>query len=409
MTGSNRSRASRAGENFIAITDPGTPLVATAAERKFRGTFFNFPDIGGRYSALSYFGLIPAALLGMDLEEFLARAVRMEQACAPSVPARENPGIMLGALIGSMALAGRDKLTFLMPDSISSLGLWLEQLLAESTGKEGKGVLPVAGEPSEEPRVYGSDRVFVCFSLDGSTDTALEKKGAALTQAGFPVVRIRMEDRLDIAQEFFRWEIATATAGAVIGINAFDQPNVQESKEYTNRLLETVRKEKCLPEGKPILVQDGLSVFGEKMDSDLKGTLRLFFSKAGKGDYVSFQPYLTETDDNTSVLQDIRKIILERLHAATTLGYGPRFLHSTGQYHKGGPNTGLFLQLTADDPEDAPIPGRPYTFGTLKQAQALGDFEALRKHGRRVMRIHLGSDIRAGLQTFRNYVEEAIR
>ncbi len=401
-------KGDRAGENFVVITDPGTPLVGAARERRYRRTFLNYTDIGGRYSALSFFGLVPAALMGIDLNELLARALRMEQACAPSVPLRENPGIMLGSLMGSLALGGRDKLTFLMPGSIGSLGMWLEQLLAESTGKEGRGILPVTGEPAEPPQVYGDDRLFACYYMDDMDEADLEKKIDELIRAGYPTVRIRMEDPFDVAQEFYRWEVATATAGAVLGINAFNQPNVQESKDMTNKFLAIAAETNRLPEGAPVLTENPLSVFADETDSDLKGTLRRFLRKGKKGDYLALQAYLAEDPENQGFLQDIRAHCLERLHVATTLGYGPRFLHSTGQYHKGGPNTGLFLQLTADEPEDAPIPGHPYTFGTFIRAQALGDYEALKRGGRRVMRVHLGADAARGLEVLKSCIAEAI-
>jgi transaldolase/glucose-6-phosphate isomerase len=401
-------KGNRAGENFVAITDPDTPLAEIARDKNFRKTFLNYADIGGRYSALSYFGLVPAALLGIDLNEFLARALRMEHACSPSVPFHENPGIALGALIGALAREGRDKLTFIMPDQIAALGMWLEQLLAESTGKNGKGVLPVTGEPNEPAHIYGEDRIFVYITLGGYTDGIYERKVSALERLGYPVVKIRMDDVYDTAQEFYRWEIATATMGAVLGINAFDQPNVQESKDYTNQYLSMAARGEPLPEGNPAIIENRLSVFTQETDSDLRGTLRHFLQSSGKGSYVSLQAYLPETPENDRILQDIRARILEQSHITTTLGYGPRFLHSTGQYHKGGPNTGLFIQLTADTREDAPIPGRPYTFETFIRAQALGDFEALRKHGRRIMRIHLGSDPVSGLHVLEHYIMDAI-
>ena len=402
-------KGSRAGENFVAITDPATPLEREARDKGYRRSFLNFTDIGGRYSALSYFGLVPAALIGVDVSEFLARALRMEHACSPCVPARENPGLALGALIGSMAPGGRNKLTFFMPEAIASLGLWLEQLLAESTGKEGKGVLPVAGEPIEEPGVYGNDRFFAYITMTGISDSRLEKGVAALAEAGFPVVTIRLDDPFDLAQEFYRWEVATAVAGAFLGINVFDQPNVQESKTNTNRLLEAVGEKRKLPEEKPLFTEKLLSIYAREGQSDLKGVIRGFLSQAGSGDYISLQAYLDENTENDELLRQIRKHLLERLHVATTIGYGPRFLHSTGQFHKGGPNTGLFIQITADEPDDEPIPERPYTFGTFIRAQALGDFEALRKHDRRVMRIHLGGDPARGLLSLKDCISEALR
>jgi transaldolase/glucose-6-phosphate isomerase len=399
-------KGEQAGENFIAITDPGTPLVKLAQKRKFRRVFLNYPDIGGRYSALSYFGLLPAALMDIDLTEFLARALRMLHACASCIPADENPGFQLGVFIGVLARRGRDKLTFLTQDSISSLGMWLEQLLAESTGKESNGILPVAGEPAGDPDDYGQDRLFVHLRLQERTDQALEKKAEALIKAGQPVITIKLEDHLDLAQEYFRWEFATAVAGAVLGINPFDQPNVQESKDNTNRLLELVEEKGALPVNKPDLVESPLSVFTSQARKDFSTTLEDFLLQAHTGDYLSLMAYLTETAANQQTLQEIRTRLRDRMKLATTLGYGPRFLHSTGQYHKGGPNNGLFIQLTADVKQDLPVPDRTYSFGTLKNAQAQGDFQALQKHGRRVIHVDLGPSAPAGLSALLNALEK---
>jgi transaldolase/glucose-6-phosphate isomerase len=401
-------KGARAGGNFIAITDPGTPLVKLAQERGFRKTFLNFPDIGGRYSALSYFGLVPLALMGFGVEELLARSLRMAHSCASCVPLKENPGVSLGAALGELALKGRDKLTLLIPDSLSSLGMWLEQLLAESTGKENTGILPVANEALGDPSVYGNDRVFVLFKLKGSPDESLGRGVAVLQRAGHPVVTVQMDDLLDLGQELFRWEVATAVAGSILGINAFDQPNVQESKDNTNRLLDEVRRTGNLTEPAPTLREGPLQYYAEQPAVNAKELLKAFFALARPGSYIALQAYLTETPANEQALQGIRLRLRDSLHLATTLGFGPRFLHSTGQFHKGGPNTGLFLQLTAEDREDVPIPGAPYTFGTFKRAQALGDLEALRRHGRRILRIHLGDDVSGGLAVFKERIEAAL-
>ena len=399
-----------AGENFCVITDPGTPLVKLAQERAFRKTFLNFADIGGRYSALSYFGLVPAALMGVDVGELLARALRMLHACASSVPAQENPGLKLGAALGELAKNHkRNKVTFLVPKDISSLGMWLEQLLAESTGKEGTGLLPVAGEPLGEPTVYGDDRVFVYIRMKDTADKILESHVSALREAGQPVITIYLDDLLDLGQEFFRWEIATATAGAILGINAFNQPNVQESKDNTNRLLAVVRDQGKLPEETPSLIKDPLKLYFNEKATTVPDTLKQFLAQAHSGDYLALMAYITENPANDKALQDIRSMLQDRLHITTTLGYGPRFLHSTGQFHKGGPNTGLFLQLTADDVEDVPIPGAPYTFGIFKRAEAMGDLEALKKHGRRAGRVHLGSDTNKGLAALKKDLMSALQ
>jgi len=396
------------GENFVAITDPSTSLEALAKENGFRRIFLNYSDIGGRYSALSYFGLVPAVLMGVDVPELLGRALRMVHACASCVPVHENPGVMLGAAMGELARQGVNKVTFLMPESIATFGMWLEQLLAESTGKEGTGLLPVVGETIGKPSVYGKDRFFIHFHLKGERDEYLESAVEALRKAGHPVATITMDDLMDLGDEFFRWEIATAAAGSVLGINAFDQPNVQESKDNTNRLLQTVRQEGHLPEGKPDLIEKPLSLFAEKVASTATETLAEFLKQAKPGDYLALMAYLTENPETDQLLQKIRMGVRDSLHLATTLGYGPRFLHSTGQYHKGGPNNGLFLQLTADDEADPEVRDEPYTFGVFKRAEALGDLEALRKHGRRVIRVHLGSDAMDGLMALQEAIEKAL-
>jgi len=401
-------KGDRAGENFVAITDPDSPLVQLASERKFRKVFWGLPDIGGRYSALSPFGLVPAALMGLNVAELLARARRMAQDCAPSVPIQENPGVVLGAAIGELARRGRDKITFLLPESLTSLGLWLEQLIAESTGKEGAGILPVADEPPCPLSAYGEDRLFIHIRLKDEVDESLESTIANLQKAGRPVITIQMDDRFDLAREFFRWEIATATAGSILRINPFDQPNVQESKDNTNRLLAEVRRSGKLPEAAPTLHEGSIVFYGPDPGKNAVDLFRSFFARARKGDYFPILAYLAETPEILQALQSIRQRVRDCLGLATTLGYGPRFLHSTGQYHKGGPNTGLFLQLTADDAEDAPIPGQPYTFGVFKRAQALGDLEALQKHGRRVAHVHLGADVLRGLTALLKAIEEAL-
>jgi transaldolase / glucose-6-phosphate isomerase len=402
-------KGDRAGENFVAVTDPGTPLVKMTKERKFRKTFLNFADIGGRYSALSYFGLLPAVLMSVDVGELLVRALRMTHACASCVPEHKNPGLGLGAAMGELARQGRDKVTFIVPKPIATLGMWLEQLLAESTGKEGKGLLPVSGEPLGDPLVYGHDRLFIYFRLKNQTEDSLERGVAALREAAHPVVTIQLNDPLDLGQEFFRWEIATATAGSILGINPFDQPNVQESKDNTNRLLDTLKKQGQLPEEKPALVENPLSLYVSKAAATIAETLQRFLAQARAGDYVALMAYLTEDSATEQALQAIRLRLRDSLRLATTLGYGPRFLHSTGQFHKGGPNTGLFLQLTADDTANLAVPGQPYTFGIFKRAEALGDLEALRKHARRVIRIHLGADVGKGLAALDQAIKAALR
>ncbi|MEJ2707058.1 MAG: bifunctional transaldolase/phosoglucose isomerase [Anaerolineales bacterium] len=399
----------RAGENFVVITDPGTPLQKLAKERGYRRTFLNFKDIGGRYSALSYFGLVPAALHGVDVAEILERAMRMEHACASCVDGKRNPGLVLGAVMGELQQQGKDKLTFLVDDRIETFGMWLEQLLAESTGKEGTGILPVAGEPVGNPEDYGDDRLFVYIHFDDHKSEAMADRLDALTKAGYPLVSICLDDVLDLGQEYFRWEVATATAGAIIGINAFNQPNVQESKDNTSRLLKQVESEGHLPAQEPDLEEDGLSLYGVKQADSIESALSQFFSKAQDGDYFALMAYLTEEQSTTEALNAIRERVRDGLHLATTLGYGPRFLHSTGQFHKGGPNTGLFLQLTAGVEEDVAIPGEKYSFGVLKRAQAQGDLQALHKHDRRAIRIHLGEHVQDGLDRLKERVDSVLK
>ena len=400
-------KGKKAGENFVSITDEGTPLVELSQERGYRRVFVNFSDIGGRYSALSYFGMLPAALMGFDVGDILARALRMAYACAPAVPAAQNPGVRLGALMGELARSGRNKVTFLAPPEAAPLGMWLEQLLAESTGKESAGLLPVAGEDVGDPFVYGNDRLFVHIRVRGKR-AASTAALSALRQAGHPLVTIDVEEILNLAQEYFRWEIATAAAGALLGINAFNQPNVQESKDNTNRLLGVVKEKGSLPKEHPALSEEPLGLYTEHPGASVAKTLAKFLGQAQPGDYVALMAYVTEGADVDEALQRLRLTLRDRLKVATTVGYGPRFLHSTGQFHKGGPNTGLFLQLTADDAEDLDVPGRPYSFGVLKQAQAQGDLDALRSHGRRVIRIHLGEDIVAGLEALRTAISQGL-
>ncbi|MDR3577091.1 MAG: bifunctional transaldolase/phosoglucose isomerase [Anaerolineaceae bacterium] len=401
-------KGDRAGQNFVAITDPGSDLAKLAEQRKYRRIFLNFSDIGGRYSALSYFGLVPAALMGLNVAELLARALRMVHANAPYLNAKDSPGISLGAFIGEMAHSQRDKLTFIMPEAIGTLGMWLEQLVAESTGKEGMGILPVAGEPLGDLSVYGPDRQFAYLNLNGHEDAEIKKKISDLQFAGYPLVTIQLDDLMDIGQEFFRWELATAAAGSILGINAFDQPNVQESKDNTNRLLGLVRQQGQLPEESPDLLEAPLSFYGPDVGGDMADTFKKVFGSLKPSEYIAIMAYLTEEPASGQVLQTIRTRMRDALHLATTLGYGPRFLHSTGQFHKGGPNTGLYLQITAADPEDVQIPGEPYSFSVFKQAQAMGDLEALRKHERRVIRIDLGKNIAEGLAVLDEVIKSAL-
>jgi transaldolase/glucose-6-phosphate isomerase len=406
-------RKENPGENFIAVTDPGTKMEADATGDHFKRIFLNPADIGGRYSALSYFGMVPAALSGIDVKKLLDRAERIVHSCASVVPAADNPGAKLGAIMGECQKAGRDKLTIICDPKIASFGLWVEQLLAESTGKEGKGIIPIAGETLGSPSVYGDDRLFVSIAIE-KLDSETESKLKALEAAGHPVVYRTLTDIYDLGEEFFLWEIATAFAGWRIGINPFDQPNVQESKDATKELLEAYTRDGKLTE-QPVLATDGtLTIFAdEKTISDLSSSsvgdaIKAHLSRAGAGDYIAMLDYIEETPEHEAEIQAIRTQMRDATRCATTTGYGPRFLHSTGQLHKGGPATGVFLQVTAPDTKDLPIPGAPYTFSTLKQAQALGDFRSLSSRGRRAIRVDLGADVLAGLKRLREYVGEAL-
>jgi transaldolase/glucose-6-phosphate isomerase len=399
------------GECFVAITDPGTKMEQMATEDKFKRIFLNPADIGGRYSALSYFGMVPAALMGLDIKKLLDRAERVVHSCAAVVPATDNPGAKLGAILGECAKAGRDKLTIVTDPKISALGLWIEQLIAESTGKEGEGILPVAGEPLASPSVYGDDRLFVSISV-GKPDGDTEVKLKALEAAGHPVVYRTLTDLYDLGEEFFLWEIATAFAGWRLGINPFDQPNVQESKDATKELLEKFEKDGKLPEQATVATNGMLTIYADEgaraklPSSSVEDALRAHLSEVKAGDYIAMLNYMEETPDHEALIQQIRTQLRDATHSATTTGYGPRFLHSTGQLHKGGADNGVFLQLTAPDKTDLPIPGHSYTFSVLKQAQALGDFRSLATRGRRAIRIDLGSDTLAGLRRLQELIGE---
>ena len=388
-------QAGQKGGQFIAITDPGTPLAEEATRHGFRRSFLNPPDIGGRYSALSYFGLVPAALGGVDLSGLLDRAATMTQACSPSVPVSENPGAWLGAVFAEASKVGRDKITVVAPSALQSFGVWAEQLIAESTGKEGKGLVPVADEALGPPEVYGNDRLFVRLALPGDDEP---RALAALSKAGHPVVTLKLGDPLAIGAEFFRWEYAIAVAGAILGINVFDQPNVQEAKDLTKKVLS---------EGNPPTVGEGIRWAGQQ-GATLEAAIQALLGQVRAGDYVALLAFIAPSAEHDRALNAIRLAIRDKFRVATTVGYGPRYLHSTGQLHKGGPNTGVFLQLVGDDPIDLPIPGEMFSFGILKQAQALGDFQALRNHGRRVLRIQ-ARDVAQGLVKIGNVVGASVQ
>jgi transaldolase/glucose-6-phosphate isomerase len=409
-------KGDRAGDQFIAITDPGSLLEGIAKESKFRDILPGVPDIGGRYSALSNFGIVPAALMGINVEHLLYRAERMRHSCDSCVPPEDNPGVVLGTMLGELAKRGRDKVTFVTSPAISALGAWLEQLLAESTGKEGKGLIPIDGETLGAPEVYGQDRLFAYIRYTGEQDTEQQAKMAVLEKAGHPIVRIDVLDLINLGEEFFLWEMATAVAGALLGINAFDQPNVQESKDFTKALLDEFKRSGRLAEEEPLLAADGIRLYTDSANrqafgkvQSLDNALSAHVSRIKPGDYVAVNAFVDRSTANDRVLQAIRMKIRDKKKVATTVGYGPRFLHSTGQLHKGGPNSGVFLQITADDAEDLKIPGEPFTFGVLKAAQALGDFQSLSKRNRRLLRVHLGSDVEGGLRNLQTAVEQVLR
>jgi len=394
-----------AGQHFVAVTDEATSLEEEAHAQGFRAVFTNPGDIGGRYSALSFFGIVPAVLMGIDVERLLDGVRDVAVACGPDVPAAENPALRLGALLGEAALAGRDKLTIIAEPPLRALGAWIEQLVAESTGKEGKGILPVDLETLGDAAVYGDDRVFVEVGLERVAATGLARTLLDLSGAGHPVASRELAGVYGLGGEFLRWEIAVATAGRILGIDPFDQPNVQESKDNTKRLLAGYvaggELLEDLPEGEGRLSYP-------VHDDGLPAALREFFAQARPGDYVALQAYVQPGELVWDDLQALRLEARDGLRLATTLGYGPRFLHSTGQLHKGGPNTGLFLQLVAHDVVDVEIPGQPYGFSVLKRAQARGDLGALRTHGCRALRVDLGDDPAAGVGHLAGLAREAL-
>ena len=406
-----------AGKQFIAITDPGSKMQQAAEADKFRHIFFGMPSIGGRYSALSNFGLLPGAVMGLDIRKFLDRAEEMIQACATAVPATENPGVILGAILGTLHNLGRNKITIITSPGIYDLGAWLEQLLAESTGKQGKGLVPVDRERLGPPEVYGNDRVFAYLRLTGGVDQQQDSQIDALKNAGQPVVTIDVADVYDLGQEFFRWEIATAVAGSIIGINAFNQPDVEASKVATKQLTAEYEKTGKLPPEAPMLEEDGIKLFADERNAqslrnlagkqaDLKAILRAHLGQLGPGDYFALLAYIEINATHEDALQAMRHAVRDRKHVATCLGFGPRFLHSTGQAYKGGPNQGVFLQITCDDAIDLPVPGQKYTFGVVKAAQARGDFQVLAERGRRALRVHLPKDVKGGLERLGRFIAE---
>jgi transaldolase/glucose-6-phosphate isomerase len=428
--------AGKAGSHFIAITDPGSKMQQVAERDHFRHIFYGLPSIGGRYSALSNFGMVPAAAMGLDIAKFLKSTKEMVTACRPSTPLEENPGVMLGLILGTAAKGtaaklGRDKITLITSPGIGDLGAWLEQLIAESTGKLGKGIIPIDRETLGAPDAYGSDRIFAYLRLEGAPDAAQDAKIAALEKSGQPVIRIAVADIYTLGQEFFRWEIATAVAGAILGINAFNQPDVEASKIVTKQLTSEYESKGALPSEKPIVDEAGFKLFtdeknaaelakavnagassgsssGSSSSGALKNYLRAHLSRLGDGDYFALLAYIEMNAEHESLLQTLRMMVRDRKRVATCLGFGPRFLHSTGQAYKGGPNSGVFLQITCDDAADLPVPGQKYTFGVVKAAQARGDFQVLADRKRRALRVHLGSDVKAGLTKLGELINQVL-
>jgi transaldolase/glucose-6-phosphate isomerase len=404
-----------AGNRFIAITDPGSKIQQVAEADKFRKIFFGVPSIGGRYSALSNFGMVPGAIMGLDVAKFLKNTEEMVQACGASTAADANPGVILGNVLGVAANHGRDKLTIITSPGIFDLGAWLEQLIAESTGKSGKGIIPVDRERLAKPAIYGDDRVFAYLRLASKPNKAQDAAVTALEKAGHPVVRITLPNVYNLGQEFFRWEIATAVAGSIMGINAFNQPDVEASKIETKKLTTQYEATGSLPPESPFFEDHGIKLFAdEKNAAALKGgtkladVLKTHLARAGASDYFAVLGYITMNPVNEKALQGMRHAVRDEKKVATVLGFGPRFLHSTGQAYKGGPNSGVFLQITCDDAKDLAVPGQKYTFGIVKAAQARGDFAVLAERGRRALRVHLGKNLKSGLATLARAVQKAL-
>jgi transaldolase/glucose-6-phosphate isomerase len=415
------ARTESPGEFMVAVTDPGKSLSAIPHQDEMRGVFLNPESVGGRYSALSYVGLLPASLAGVDLDPFMASAVGMHARCMADDPTA-NPGVALGAVLGALAAADRDKLTLVVDPAIGPFGAWLEQLIAESTGKLGTGIVPLDREPLGAPAAYRNDRVFVRIALDGTEPPAAAPDGTpadtlldALAAAGHPVLRFTLGDPIDLASEFLRWEVATAIAGIILNVNPFDEPNVTESKENTRRVLDELERHGALPHEEPLATGDGITLYGDTPlrlsagDGTIVGELRRHLERIHAGGYLAIGAFVAPTAGRADAVDRLRARLRDATGSATTGGFGPRYLHSTGQLHKGGPAFGWFLQLTSDHPADLPVPGRPYSFGQLIDAQARGDLEALEAHDLPVLRVHLGADVDAGLAALDAALAAALR
>ncbi len=397
-----------AGSRFIAITDPGSKMEQISREKGFRDLVYGKPEIGGRFSALSAFGLTPAAAMGLDVERLLRSADVMVQACRSTNPT-ENPGAILGTLLGVCHREGRDKLTIFLPPEFYDLGAWLEQLIAESTGKNGMAIIPVDREGIQAVDLYGDDRVFVNFTVRGAVvEEDVQNDLSDIAEAGHPMISIEITDKYSIAQEFFRWEFATAVAGSLMGINPFDQPDVESAKIEARKITEGYEKSGELPPEEPFYAEDGFALFSRADyaselenaadERSLAGFLEAHLWNIAENDYFAILAFIEMDTDHEEILQQIREHVLEQYGVATCLGFGPRFLHSTGQAYKGGPNNGVFLQITCDDPVDVPVPGQKYSFGIVKAAQARGDFQVLLDRGRRALRFHISGDVHQGLE-----------
>jgi transaldolase/glucose-6-phosphate isomerase len=404
----------KAGQHFVAVTDPGSKMQAVAEGDRFRRIFMGDPAIGGRYSVLSNFGLVPAAAMGVDIAAFLQSAALMVNACAAGAPPDANPGVQLGLVLGEACKAGRDKVTIVSGPGLVDVGAWLEQLLAESTGKQGHGIVPVDQEPLAAPAAYGADRLFAYLTVSGQANPAQDAAIAALEAAGQPVVRLVLGSAMQVGQAFYLWEFATAVAGSVIGINPFDQPDVEASKIETRKLTDAYAKDGHLPPEAPFLEADGIKLFTDAANQTALGgggldaVIKAHLSRAGAGDYVALLAYIQRDASHIAALTALRTRIRDAKRVATCVGFGPRFLHSTGQTYKGGPNSGVILQITADDAADLPVPGEKFTFGIVKAAQARGDFDVLAERHRRALRVHLGSDVGAGLNRLAKAIAAAL-
>lgn len=410
--------ADKAGHRFIAVTDPGSSLEKIATKQGFARIFHGDPSIGGRYSVLSPFGLVPAATAGIDVARLIELTLQMVRSCGPDVPPHENPGVQLGLAMGAAGLEGRDKVTIISSKKIADFGAWAEQLIAESTGKEGKGLIPIDGETLGDVAVYGNDRFFIDLRTEGENDPAHDEKLAALERAGHPVVRIVMKSIDHMGQEFFRFEIATAVAGSILGINPFNQPDVEAAKIKTRELTAAFEHTGSLPAERPVISTPSADIYTDERNvgalrraganGDLTSWLKAHLARSGSGDYVALLAYIERNHEHIDALQEMRLAVRDRRHVATCAEFGPRFLHSTGQAYKGGPDSGVFLQITADDAHDLAVPGQKASFGVIKAAQARGDFDVLTERGRRAIRVHLKGDLTSGLKMLDDAIQNAL-